>query len=361
MKDRLAQALLMKVMSWDPERTAKERPELQALAALKYDEYQQFEPGMRFVERLALWLDQFPQDAREVAYRHVRRRLIFLSNLEMTHLVGMAFADLIRPVLLQKAAAAMSVPPFYVRRIAASAEFTAIQNSTLFLGLSDGARTDMFRRANPQLDNEQFLQHYEIVAERAAKLLDGLQSRLPRGHGDAKFGTVVLLDDFTASGLSYLRLGDTGWTGKIGRFHNFLNSESGARLIGNGPIDVLLVLYVATQRAVEYLEEKTAELSNDRARLKYRLLVGQLLPHSESLRPGEDEGLDALIEAFYDSSLEDAHTLVGGTNLKYGFAGCGLSTILTHNAPNNSLALLVGETDHFRALFPRVRRHAVHG
>ncbi len=59
MRDALAERLLANVMAWTPEDVARERPVLQALAAIKYDEYQQFSPGMRFVESLALWLAQF--------------------------------------------------------------------------------------------------------------------------------------------------------------------------------------------------------------------------------------------------------------------------------------------------------------
>jgi len=45
-------------MEWSNEDIARQRPVLQALASSKYDEYQQFSPGMRFVESLALWLQQ---------------------------------------------------------------------------------------------------------------------------------------------------------------------------------------------------------------------------------------------------------------------------------------------------------------
>jgi hypothetical protein len=56
MRDALAERLLGSVMEWSNEDIARQRPILQALASLKYDEYQQFSPGMRFVESLALWL-----------------------------------------------------------------------------------------------------------------------------------------------------------------------------------------------------------------------------------------------------------------------------------------------------------------
>ena len=67
--------------------------------------------------------------------------------------------------------------------------------------------------------------------------------------------------------------------------------------------------------------------------------------------------MEKLIDDYYDNSIEDEHTEKGGSGLKYGFANCGLPLILSHNTPNNSLALLWAETDQVRALFPRVTRH----
>jgi len=57
MKDALAEQLLATVLGWKPSDVAKERPVLQAMASLKYDEYEQFSPGLRFLESLALWLN----------------------------------------------------------------------------------------------------------------------------------------------------------------------------------------------------------------------------------------------------------------------------------------------------------------
>jgi hypothetical protein len=51
-------------MGWtDPEVIGAQVPALQLLADYKYDSYQRFGPGKRFVESLALWLKQFdPED-----------------------------------------------------------------------------------------------------------------------------------------------------------------------------------------------------------------------------------------------------------------------------------------------------------
>src|SRR5260370_9527896 len=102
MRDNLAERLLAKVMSWTPEDVSRERPMLQAMAAYKYDEYRQFSPGKRFVESLALWLDQFETlTERQAAYDFVKTRLVFISDAELGHLVSMAYHDFVRPFLLR--------------------------------------------------------------------------------------------------------------------------------------------------------------------------------------------------------------------------------------------------------------------
>ena len=105
------------VMDWSPEDIARERPILEVLARLKYDEYQQFSPGMRFVESLAYWLSQFRSPGeRETAYQFFRSKLIFFSTAEMNHFVSMAYPDHIRPHLLRKAAADFGVNAWHLPR-----------------------------------------------------------------------------------------------------------------------------------------------------------------------------------------------------------------------------------------------------
>ena len=97
MKDELAQVLLAKVMNWTDEEDAAERPYLQVMAAYKYDEYQQFSPGMRFIESLALWLKQFQTvEERQIAYDFVKSRMVFISRAEMEHLVASAYSNIIQ-------------------------------------------------------------------------------------------------------------------------------------------------------------------------------------------------------------------------------------------------------------------------
>ena len=54
MNDDLANTLLYAIMEWKPNELTEERLNLQRLSEYKYDEYQQYFPGGRFLENLCL-------------------------------------------------------------------------------------------------------------------------------------------------------------------------------------------------------------------------------------------------------------------------------------------------------------------
>ncbi len=368
MRDTLAERLLAKVMDWNSEDVARERPRLQAMSSYKYDEYQQFSPGMRFVESLAIWLGQFRvREEREIAYDFAMQRLIFCSTAEIGHLVGLAFSDHVRPRLLRQAAHDIGVKEWHIARVANSKAFQLRQRQSLFLGLSDGARTDFFRRANPELMHEQVLQTYEIAPERITELSKYLRDDHQEQPGGEVLGsspcfrTVVLLDDFSASGISYLRRDpDGGFAGKIARFLQSAADQTNglAQLIDANSVNVLIVLYLATEQARSHIESLVRDLEAQIG-IRCMLDVVQILPDDIRLRRNAAEAVNTLIEHYYDPALNDEHMRKGGSSdARYGFADCGLPLILSHNTPNNSLPLLWAHDDSTMCgLFPRVRRH----
>ncbi len=368
MKEALAERLLAKVMGWTAEDVARERPDLQAMAAYKYDGYQQFSAGMRFVESLARWLDQFQSgQEKEIAYRFVKDELIYCSAEEMNHLVSIAYPDRIRPVLLRRTARAAGLNERHLGRIANSPQFKIYRRRCLFLGLSDGARIDIFRRANNQeLRHDQIFPTYQISADRATELIEKLKQALSDILGVrppqemVKFRTVVLLDDFCASGLSYLRKEeDNLFRGKIGNFFQSITDPNNpaSQLVDISQTEVLVVLYMATERARQRLESLCKELEKNQG-MKWSVIV--VHPFYEEIRilPARGHAMEKLIEANYDSADETESTRKGGTDLRYGFSWCGLPVVLHHNTPNNSLYLLWAESSQrVRPLFPRVSRH----
>lgn len=354
MRDALAERLLANVMAWSPADVARERPILQALALLKYDEYQQFSPGMRFVESLALWLAQFRQGDRNVAYDFIRERLVFLSEAEMAHFAQIMYPDVLRPILLARAATGDGVSQFRVEHIARSAAFERLQATTLFFGLSDGARIDQFRRSNRELSHEQIFPNYELPPERVQELRAWLEKQ---GRADAPVPAIVLLDDFAGSGTSYVRQEDGKLRGKLSKFlERITTSPEWKNIVRFPDTSVIVALYVATAQAIASIRAGADGLEAMFG-AKIDLHPVQLLDGRMRLSPSSTEPFVKLAEQYYDPSVEDEHTKKGGTNLKYGFAACGLPLVLHHNTPNNSLFLLwVEDSESIRPLFPRFSR-----
>jgi hypothetical protein len=393
MKDILAERLLAEVMRWEPADVAQERPVLQALAAVKYDEYQQFSPGMKFVENLARWLDQFKStEHRQRAYDFVRRRLVFISQEEMAHLVGEAFPDFIRPILMRQVAKDLAVPLRCVKTLVSSAEYKVRLRQSLFLGLSDGAQIGLFRRINRDISNEQVWQTHEIAPTRAKGMLKELRSDLVRlrsggvTEAEAKFRTIFLLDDFAGSGFTSLRKGDKqgefdgriyqairgviqehehGRLGSLRRIYQAIRGMSQERgllrsLVAPSDVSVCVLFYLATAKALLHIRQlMNGCASVGPVGLTMTADAVQTLPDEVRLSDPGDTGMLDLLKQHFDDSIMDEHFRKGKHERPYlGFDECGLPLVLSHNTPNNSIPLLwYEEGGHFKGLFPRVSRH----
>lgn len=366
LKTELAERLLARIMGWSDAEKASERARLEAFAEYKYDEYQQFAPGHRFLESLALWLRQFDPGERKVAYEFVTKRLIFVSANEMNHLVELAFPTLIRPVLIRDTADELGVHPWRVSYITGTAQYRARRRRMLVLGLSDGARTDKFRRANPDISNEQVFHAYDISDPKAENMLGKLKKELSGILGqqpepaEATFQTVVLLDDFAGSGTTAIRHdADLGWDGKIPKIIRQLESEEGlGATVASSGARVIVVLYVASVQAVEYIKPRIDQLDFRKGTVDFHVVTQ--LSQSTRLDDEGDRGLLGLAsqKRYFDSAADDEHSTVGKTSKQLGYADGRLPLILHHNTPNNSVYLLWAEEGHsVRGLFPRVSRH----
>lgn len=367
MRDILAERLLARVMKWTPADVARERPDLQALAAYKFDGYQQYSPGMRFIESLARWLEQFETDEeRKTAYEFVRMRLIFVSEAEMAHLVIMSYPHIVRPFLASQVASNKKINEWKVTGITESQEFRILLRQSVFLGLSDGSHIDIFRRnANPDVCHEQILRTHEISSKRQEGMLEKLEEDLTQILGrepsksEASFRIVFLLDDFSGSGISYIRKGegDTPFDGKVATFYydHCIKKNGKGSFIDPSDAQVCLLLYIATSQAKEYLEKQGKELFRS---MPFHVKVVNLLPNAARLDNDKDQKFLELLPKYYDSSIESKSYLKGRHEKPYlGFDECALPLVLSHNTPNNSVPLLWFEENRkFRGLFPRISR-----
>ena len=165
----------------------------------------------------------------------------------MDHFAAMAYPGCIRPHLIEHAAHEDGNSRFLLRRTLDGDTFAEIQGSTIFCGLSDGARIDFFRRSNPELSHEQIYQSYDLSKDK----LREIRQRLKTSGRHPPCRALVLLDDFSASGTSYFREAEGGAKGKVASFLRAVKENEEWRTIVRLPdTKVILTVYVATETAL---------------------------------------------------------------------------------------------------------------
>ncbi len=359
MKQSVVERVLANVMDWDSAEVAEYGSRLQLLATHKYDSYEGYRPGVKFLENLTGWLDQFDLlEDRKAAVRFVLEDLVFISRAELDHLIETVYPDVVRPMLIREAAQQMGVSRFAVNAIAHSPDFKAIQRRTLVLGLSDGARIDRLRRASPGLSHEQIFLATDIGDETTREALDKL--REVTGDEEARFENVLLIDDFYGSGSTLLRVNETRtseddapFEGRLWRTHQRLEAlaEPGLGAI-TADCRVSILVYLASDQAQRHVKEMLQA-----AGLDWELRVVQRLPDSIKVH---DERLTAICASHYDPILIDKSK---PKPFPLGYVDCALPVVLQHNTPNNSICILWADTtdrengQRRRALFPRYERH----
>ncbi|MDP3392536.1 hypothetical protein [Sediminibacterium sp.] len=377
MKIEIAEALLQKVLEKSTiteDRIDEYRKYFQRMAKYKYDNYEQYGAGMRFIEKLALWLDGMEDADKETALEFIKNRVVFISALEMRLLVEACYPDLIKDILIDTINIQNSYPSYTLNKVINSQEYKMLLRRSLFFGMSDGARIDEFRRANTgKISHEQIYQTYELSEVRAEKMQKELIQDFPglfgreAKEGEDKFQRLFLLDDFSASGTSYLKYDKEKdkLKGKIaGLYESVFSKDSKlSKIFDIDNLKVYVIIYLCTQQAKNAIESNFDILE---AKYGHRpqLLTMHTIPQSFALDPSSDQ--DKLIceicmkDQYYDPKLQNKHTDQGGTDVKMGFGGCGLPLILHHNTPNNSVPILWSyENSKFEGLFPRIPRHIV--
>lgn len=378
MKEFLATRLLAELMKWDSDKAQQEMTKLSAMAKFKFNEYQQFTPGTRFMESLARWLSQFDQKDRSVAYSFVMDNLIFFSNDEVLHLVEITFHEQINPKLLTMTGNDLGIADYLVEKITKSDTYKVSLRKSLFIGMSDGSRIAHFRRNNPQISNEQVHPTYELSVAKCKDLIKDLNEDLEKYKldGEQRFENVFLIDDFTASGLSYFRIkkyddqGKPVYGGKIFKFLNRLlngdqNEDEDFKKVFYSKLSVSIIFYIATNSALTHIR-KMVEGWKD-------LISSDITCDVSAIHPIDDEAIKdsvlssesflKLIKDNFDPRVVDSNIQVGAhDNPWLGFNECGLTIVLNHNCPNNSLPIIwtpiapVGQKV-FSGLFPRMSRH----
>lgn len=248
-------------MGWTDEGSAtREYAWLRLMAAAKFDGYSDFRAGTRFIESLATWLKQFAPEDRGVAYNFVKNRLVYVSPAEVQRLIEAFIPETVTPYIRRVAARDLNIQPYRVWGTPEGDErFRRILRRTLFIGLSDGCRFDNLRRANAgRLSPEQIVPMMNIGSEKWKDLGSKLASDQ---DARARFEHVYLIDDFTASGTTFVRCLNGMWKGKLRKFNDLvLNARKKMR--GKFPLAKKYTLhihhYVSTYQARQTLKERVA-------------------------------------------------------------------------------------------------------
>lgn len=339
--------------------------ELHFLAEYKYDYYEMYSPGRHFLENFYKWIKQFEARDREDALNLVRRHLIFISRGEFELLTRVLYWEKIRKIQFDLAAVEARIPRYKVNQIAQSPELRKIERSSLFIGMSDGARIDYFRRQNPSIGNEQVLTSYHVDHHKCIEMIDKLETECGKG---ARFRLVFLIDDFCASGTTLVRTNETGDVkGTLCQLANkTFARRTGDKIEEPTMMSILLdedsKIYLchllATEKAVSHIERSKAMLPPVLANLHIEPVA--VLSHSIYNNP-DCRQMSRLCLSYYQSRMEDEHT----KDVMFGYRDCGLFVVLHHNTPNNSVYLLWnrkastidGREPAFHPLFTRIERH----
>jgi len=358
--------VLGEIMAWDMERSRKEFAWLQLMSRFQYDGYGDFVAGARFIESLAGWLQQFKQEERAAAYEFVKTRLIYFNPAEIHHLIESSYPEFVRPRIVRDVAELLGKPHYLVWSDPRALDrYRQLLRRSLFFGLSDGARIDVFRRSTTGIiSNEQILLATEIAHGKWQQLLEKLRDAL--GENDARFKFLYLIDDFVGTG--------TTLQGKLKRLWRDLSkADAGQRSILSTHFEkdwtVVIHLYITTHdMASGGLQEKIAALKKETGQdgwfpeieLSYQLVLPNWI------KIAEDNAGDfwPLIQKYYNNGVETEHTRKGGgKDVRLGFGQCALPLIFEHNTPNNSIPLLWAEVEtkdgqpRMRPLFRRRQRH----
>jgi hypothetical protein len=370
-------SLIAEVMGWpgDQAQATREYAWLRMMSSVKYDGYSFFRAGVRFIETLATWLKQFEHGDRAAAYDFVKKRLVYFSLPEIQCLVENFIPEVVTPNLRAVVAADLSVKPYEVWKDSKGAEaFNRRLRKVLFVGLSDGSRIDLLRRSNfSRISQEQVVPMMNVDIDKWRDLNDNLVKHEGM-KPDEKFEDVYLVDDFTASGTTFIRQIDGKWKGKLKKFNDIVagaRDELGKEFPIADGYSLHIHHYVSSHQARRNLDEKLATAARDwkeKSFGKYNITEGLILPATLPLSQPGDAAALGLCDKYYDHALfkrlEKHCREAGMDTMKLGYAYCALPVVLEHNTPNNSIPLLWAETagaDGAHAMEPLFFRRDRHG
>lgn len=377
MRFNLAKQFLTQLMKWDDIEATEHLKEIDLMSDIKYDSYDQFMPGIKFVGNFYLWLSQFEDiDDRKLMYEFVKKYIIYINSTQISHLIDLLYNTKIIPAIRQKVVEdfrnhGLTVNKYNYKRLDNAAEFKSHKRKTLFIGLSDGSHIDIIRR-NSYLDNDQVLTNYYPDDTKIKELAEELEKSKDLVKGsEKKFESIALIDDFTASGSSFIRIKDDGtFAGKLPKFFEAIyGKEEFKKLLIDG-FDIHLYFLIATKSALDHINAMLEQYKKQHRDLNVTLECVQML--YEDAKFTSHTGTEALAiqkiisqkryinEPALTRAYKESYP-AGNTDYHLGYRQCALTIVLNHNTPNNSLPIIWQPKreagDRLYPLFYRITRH----
>lgn len=377
MNSNLANQLLASIMKWDAQTLASERAALEFMGSMKYDAYDRYMPGMRFMSSLVQWLNDIEEEDRDEAYKFIKEKLVFISSTQMNYLVDLLYDSKIRPILLDMATIETGMPSYKRSSNVVHNRFEIEKRSALVVGLSDGAHTDILRRS-AGFSNEQVLTNYYPDGKKLKDMLDELRKddKL-KSIEKPYFRRIFLIDDFTASGKSFIRYdeSDGKYHGKLKKIIDELCTrgyvEKGQKiehlsylLNPEQKIQIDILFSIATEKAKTSIKDNLDDYLKSvgwQDKVEFNIHIVQLLEDKLSNDIKSDNNLVRVLKKdkhFVEECVISKSYKVGKNDSPWlGFDECALPVVLAHNTPNNSLPIIWQDAERFHGLFPRISRH----
>ena len=377
MNSNLANQLLASIMKWDAPILASERAALEFMGSMKYDAYDRYMPGMRFMSSLVQWLNDIKEEDRDEAYKFIKEKLVFISSMQMNYLVDLLYDSKIRPILLDMSTVETGMPSYKCSSKVVRTRFEIEKRSALVIGLSDGAHTDILRRS-AGFNNEQVLTNYYPDGKKLKDMLDELRKdQKLKEIENPFFRRIFLIDDFTASGKSFIRFdeSDGEYHGKLKRIidelciKGYVEKEQKIEHLSyllnpEQKIQIDIFLCMATEKARTNIKSSLDDYLksvNWQNKVEFNIHIVQILEDKLSIDIKTDKDLVKLLkkdEHFVEECVISKSYKVGkNDNPWLGFDECALPVVLAHNTPNNSLPIIWQDAERFHGLFPRISRH----
>ena len=378
MNSNLANQLLASIMKWEPQTLASERAALEFMGSMKYDAYDRYMPGMRFMSSLVQWLNDIEEEDRNEAYKFIKEKLVFISSTQMNYLVDLLYDSKIRPILLDMATAETGMPSYKLSNKVVRNRFEIEKRSALVIGLSDGAHTDILRRS-AGFNNEQVLTNYYPDGKKLKDMMDELRNdEKMEGIEKPYFRRILLIDDFTASGKSFIRYdeSDGKYHGKLKKIIDELCTKSNVEkeqkiehlsyLLdpNQEKIQIDILFCIATEKARTNIKNNLDDYLksvNWQDKVEFNIHIVQILEDKLSNDIKNDKDLVKVLKKdkhFVEECVISKSYKVGKNDCPWlGFDECSLPVVLAHNTPNNSLPIIWQDAERFHGLFPRISRH----